>query len=127
MQNPIWTIDRLKDIKRKTAEWHSFVEWQKGRILERLQRYNNVDTVKAQLAETGNLSTYQNYKITVVSKFLLLALDNLNKGNYGYCTACGGEIPAERLLLVPGSLRCMACEAGRLAGQENSDNNKSKE
>lgn len=106
---PNWTIDQLKELKRNTAEWHSFIEWQKGRILERLQRYNNVDTVKTQLAETGNLTTYQIYKITVVSKFLILALENLDKGNYGFCTTCGGEISIERLLLVPGALQCIAC------------------
>jgi len=126
MQNPTLTIDRLKQVKRGSAEWHLFVEWQKGRILERLQRYNNLDTVKTQLTETGNLSTYQNYKITVVSNFLLLALENLNKGNYGFCTTCDGEISIERLLLVPGALRCMRCETGILVVKDINDDTKTK-
>jgi RNA polymerase-binding transcription factor DksA len=69
-----------------------------------------VQTVKTQLLETGNLSTYQNYKITVVSRFLLQALENIKNGNYGICTSCQNEISVGRLLLVPGALRCMACE-----------------
>jgi RNA polymerase-binding transcription factor DksA len=113
MSSQPWTAEHLKGVKRGTLEWHSFVDWQKERILERLQRYNNVQSVKAQLQGTGNLSTYQNYKITVVSSFLLQALEHMKNGNYGICTCCQSEIPVGRLLLVPGALRCMVCEAGQ--------------
>jgi len=105
-----WTIELLEKTDRNSEEWVQFVSWQKERILERLQRYNNTDTVKTQLAERGDLTPYQRYKITTVSMFLLQALDLMNAGSYGLCSTCGCEIPVQRLLLVPGALRCMDCE-----------------
>jgi len=105
-----WTAERLEKTPRNSGEWLQFVAWQKERIMERLQRYNNTNTVKTQLAERGDLTPYQRYKITTVSKFLLQALDRMNAGNYGLCSTCGCEIPVQRLLLVPGALRCMDCE-----------------
>lgn len=105
-----WTAERLEKTARNSVEWLQFVAWQKERIMERLQRYNNTDTVKTQLAERGDLTPYQRYKITTVSKFLLQALDRMNAGRYGLCSTCGCEIPVQRLLLVPGALRCMDCE-----------------
>jgi RNA polymerase-binding transcription factor DksA len=105
-----WTAERLGKTARNSEEWLQFVAWQKERIMERLQRYNNTETVKTQLAERGDLTPYQRYKITTVSKFLLQAMDRMNAGNYGLCSTCGCEIPVQRLLLVPGALRCMDCE-----------------
>ncbi|HNX54552.1 MAG TPA: TraR/DksA C4-type zinc finger protein [Prolixibacteraceae bacterium] len=106
----LWSEEFLEKTDRNSADWFQFVKWQEGRILERLQRYNNTGTVKLQLEERGDLTPYQRYKITTVSKFLLTALGRINTGNYGICLGCGCEIPVKRLLLVPGALRCMACE-----------------
>ena len=103
-------IELLEKTDRNSGEWQRFMAWQKERFMERLQRYNNTDTVKTQLEERGDLTPYQKYKITTVSKFLLQALDRMKAGNYGLCAVCGGEIPVQRLLLVPGALRCMNCE-----------------
>jgi RNA polymerase-binding transcription factor DksA len=105
-----WTIELLEKIDRNSIEWSRFVGWQNERILERLQRYNNTETVKTQLSERGDLTPYQRYKITTVSKYLLQALDRITAGTYGYCSTCGKEIAVQRLLLVPGALRCMDCE-----------------
>lgn len=105
-----WTAERLEKTARNSGEWLQFVAWQKERIMERLQRYNNTETVKTQLAERGDLTPYQSYKITTVSKYLLQALDLIKSGDYGCCTLCCQEIPVQRLLLVPGALRCMDCE-----------------
>lgn len=105
-----WNIELLEKIDRNSEEWIQFVRWQKERILERLQRYNNTETVKIQLAEQGDITPYQRYKITTVSKYLLQALDLIKSGDYGSCTNCYQEISVQRLLLVPGALRCMDCE-----------------
>lgn len=105
-----WNLETLEKITRNSDEWFRFVKWQQERILERLQRYNNTETVKIQLVERGNLTPYQCYKITTVSKYLLQALDLIKSGNYGTCTCCHQQIPVQRLLLVPGALRCMDCE-----------------
>jgi RNA polymerase-binding transcription factor DksA len=105
-----WTAERLEKTARNSVEWLQFVAWQKERIMERLQRYNNTETVKTQLSERGDLTPYQRYKITTVSKYLLQALDRITAGTYGCCSTCGKEIAVQRLLLVPGALRCMDCE-----------------
>ena len=102
-----WNIEKLT---KDSDEWFRFVKWQQERILERLNRYNNIETIKSQLSERGDLTPYQKYKITTVSKFLIQALDQIKSGNYGICTSCKTEISVQRLLLVPAALRCMNCE-----------------
>lgn len=37
------------------------------------------------------------------------ALERLAQGTYGTCRTCGREIPADRLLAMPQSVRCVAC------------------
>lgn len=105
-----WNKENIKNLIRGSEEWLQFVMGQKKRIQERLQRYNNVNTVKEQLSETGNISPYQRYKITVVSKFLNEAMETIDSGKYGICKKCKKEISMERLFLVPGSLRCVNCQ-----------------
>jgi RNA polymerase-binding transcription factor DksA len=105
-----WTPEMLEDVTRDSEKWNQFVDWQKQRILERLSRYNNVNTVKTQLSEQGEPTPYQNYKISVVSNFLQKALKLIENGSYGVCINCNKEIPVQRLLLVPGALSCMECE-----------------
>jgi DnaK suppressor protein len=38
------------------------------------------------------------------------ALDRLDKGTYGRCSDCGGEIPAVRLRAIPFAERCLICQ-----------------
>ena len=82
---------------------------QRQRIVERLERYNNVDTAKAQLEERGDLTPYQRYKIGTVSHYLHRALAKINEGSYGRCDRCAGEIAHARLLLVPAAVQCAEC------------------
>ena len=83
-----YSIEIVKTINRGSQEWMDFIQWQKSRIQERLERYNNKNTVKDQLSETGNISPYQNCKIRKVSKFLNEALANIESGKYGICKYC---------------------------------------
>lgn len=39
------------------------------------------------------------------------ALVRMDEGEYGYCTACGAEIAAERLDVVPATPFCQSCAA----------------
>ncbi|MBL0128440.1 MAG: TraR/DksA C4-type zinc finger protein [Flavobacteriales bacterium] len=82
---------------------------QRARIVERLERYNNPGTAREQLAELGDLSPYQHYKINTVSAFLHRALAKIAEGSYGRCDRCGGEIANARLLLVPAAVQCATC------------------
>lgn len=95
--------------ERGTAGWSTFVQAQRVRIVERLERYNNPVTAREQLAEQGDLSPYQHYKINTVSAFLQRALAKINEGSYGRCDRCGGEIAYQRLQLVPAAVQCAAC------------------
>ena len=95
--------------ERDTAGWSTFVHAQRLRIVERLERYNNPDTAREQLAEQGDLTPYQHYKINTVSAFLHRALAKINEGSYGRCDRCGGEIAYERLQLVPAAVQCAVC------------------
>ena len=43
------------------------------------------------------------------SREAAVALDRLDKGQYGLCIDCGGRIPAARLKAKPEAVRCIAC------------------
>ena len=105
-----WTVEMLEGVSRDSEEWRQFVEWQKQRILERLKKYNNLNTVKTQILEKGSPTPYQKYKISIVSTYLRQALSLIESETYGICVNCQKEIPVQRLLLVPGALNCMDCE-----------------
>ncbi|MES2716918.1 MAG: TraR/DksA family transcriptional regulator [Pseudomonadota bacterium] len=45
------------------------------------------------------------------------ALERLDNGRYGQCSACGEPIALARLQLLPQVLRCVACEALQERGQ----------
>lgn len=92
-----------------------FIKEQECRIKERLQKYNNLQTVKEQLQEIGNLSPYQRYKINYVSRFLRQALVKIENGTYGICVVCGDPIPQKRLETVPAALACVFCDTKRKA------------
>ena len=38
------------------------------------------------------------------------AYARIKSGDFGICTDCGAEIPAQRLLAYPAAKRCMACQ-----------------
>lgn len=38
------------------------------------------------------------------------AYARIKSGEFGICTDCGAEIPAQRLLAYPAAKRCMACQ-----------------
>ena len=37
------------------------------------------------------------------------ALVNVDRKGFGVCTRCGREIPSERLLAMPESMKCVKC------------------
>lgn len=43
--------------------------------------------------------------------------ERLAGGTYGYCARCGGEIPLERLRLLPSSVHCVPCASAVAAGR----------
>lgn len=37
------------------------------------------------------------------------ALEKINEDYFGLCTGCGKEIPVGRIMLMPGSTKCVGC------------------
>lgn len=42
-------------------------------------------------------------------KMLNIALDDVDKPDFGKCRQCGKDIPLGRLMIMPGSPKCVAC------------------
>ena len=43
-------------------------------------------------------------------QILELALERIQNGSFGTCTACGGAIGMKRLQAIPSAIRCIACQ-----------------
>lgn len=48
---------------------------------------------------------------------LEFALTRVFNPDFGICVGCGGEIPIERLAVLPGSVRCVECAAKFRTGE----------
>ena len=79
----------------------------KGNHYKKITEIQKCDTAKNSLKETGDLSHYQFYKSSTVSKFLLRALDKIKDRTYGLCDVCKKVIPLGRLDVVPAALSCV--------------------
>ncbi len=44
-------------------------------------------------------------------KNIIIALERMEKGRYGYCKRCNKEIPEKRLALIPETQYCVSCES----------------
>ena len=42
-------------------------------------------------------------------KMLNIALEDVDKPNFGKCRQCGKDIPLGRLMIMPGSPKCVGC------------------
>lgn len=100
---------RLK-AARSSKTWEKIVISQRAIIVERINRYNNVSTIKEQLREIGDLTHYTRYKTTTVTRYLREALEKIDRGKYGICQDCDNYIKKQRLVLVPAAIRCAKCQ-----------------
>ncbi|MDA8752625.1 TraR/DksA family transcriptional regulator [Halieaceae bacterium] len=85
---------RLASIKKDVTQSHS------GDSAEQAQERENDEVVDA----IGN-ETAQSIRD------IQAALARIADGTYGVCDACGGEISAARLRVVPEATRCVDCAA----------------
>ena len=82
-------IDRDRRRQREPLEgdWHeAAIQKENDEVLDALD-----ESVRAELAEID------------------LALERLERGQYGFCAACGRAISAARLRALPATSRCSAC------------------
>ncbi len=68
-----------------------------GRI-SRMDAINNKSVMEAALREAE-----------AKLKSLLAAAEKIEDADFGICTKCKGEIPFGRLMIMPGSTKCVRC------------------
>jgi len=85
---------RLASIKRDVTQEHS------ADSAEQAQERENDEVIDAIGDETRDAIAATR-----------AALARIEHGTYGICDACGGEIAAERLAVLPEATRCINCAA----------------
>jgi len=85
-----------------------FLELQRARIVSRINKYNDPKRIQDELLG-GSVSPYTHYKQKVIIPILENILLKMNRGEYGLCEKCEGEIETKRLELVPAARECIKC------------------
>jgi RNA polymerase-binding transcription factor len=67
-------------------------------------RLSRIDSLQNQ-GLTKNLREREVVKLALLRE----ALERMEAGTYGLCTACGGTIPFERLFVFPEAPQCASC------------------
>jgi DnaK suppressor protein len=81
-----------------------------------LQRERFADSAGDDQADTGTKTFEREQEITLANNLLERitqverAIDQLGKGNYGWCERCGNQIPVERLAAFPSATLCVSCK-----------------
>ena len=102
------------------------LESKRAELLQRIAQFGASDP-----AETSNLNfgkrigdgttyavermtgAYQASTLFETVRAIDRALELLEAGTYGRCTACGQRIPEERLAALPWAAHCVACRSAR--------------
>lgn len=95
-------LERLERSMRVTDEGLKPVELNPAAV----GRLSRIDELQNQ-ALLKNLHEREQIKLGG----LLKALRRMEKGVYGRCVECGGEIPVDRLLVFPEASTCVGCSA----------------
>ena len=89
----------------KSAQPASFAPDVLARMREAL-----VDAIEANDRQAANVAVGPEGDAHRIARASLqAALERLDAGTYGACTACGEVLPIERLELVPDAELCMTC------------------
>ncbi len=83
----------------------SFEDEARLRIVRRLQYY-----AQCRMRHEVSSLAYVHFKYRVIVPQLQAALRNIDEGVYGVCEGCETSIPKQRLRILPGALRCVACQ-----------------
>ncbi len=84
-------------------------ESREERILRKIKAIQ--DAAKERLKTYGSLTIRDQMKLNSSIAYLQEALERIRTGNGDICKDCGGSIPAKRLELVPGAIRCAECQS----------------
>jgi len=88
-----------------------------NRVVEAIQEgvnvNENISSAPVHLADVAGEGVDANVTVLQTERGILdeinAALDRLEDGTYGICTACGSEIPAARLRAIPYTALCVKC------------------
>jgi len=89
-------------------------------VLNRLRREEDVPHIAlvtgdffdvAHGVEQQELAHLTSSRLTERARRLRTALTRLQDGDYGLCSDCGAAIPPKRLLALPDTTTCVACQA----------------
>ena len=95
-------LERLERSLRSTAEGARPVQADQTTM----GRLSRMDALQSQQLASDLLGREQTRRAQIVD-----ALERMDRGTYGMCTACGQPIAYGRLLVVPEARTCAACGA----------------
>jgi len=103
-----------KIIQTKCEELFANIKNQHERFNEHEMKFNCYGT---HMADRGTdtmqieLKNYFTHRQLEYLQNLNLAMDRINKGNYGICVVCQKEISIKRLKVVPHTNYCVPCKS----------------
>lgn len=92
--------DALLDVTESSKEAAETVELDQTRV----GRVSRMDALQAQA-----MAKESNRRRQIALQRIHGALQRIDDGDYGYCTACDEPISANRLEVEPGALLCIDC------------------
>lgn len=106
--------------QHRTDELRAQLEQQKAELTERVNRIKADITSGLEADSKEQAGQLENQEVLdglgnearEELTFINSALQRMDAGTYGLCTACGSEIDARRLAARPHAARCIACADG---------------
>lgn len=86
-----------------------FLSIQRQRLLRRIERYSTIS--RGSEGQDGFIPEFRSLKVDVILPKVRNALTRLERGLYGICVTCEGEISRARLEVVPAALECIVCQS----------------
>ncbi len=104
--------EQLKSFKKKLSETKEEILADLEKLKAGLDFGDDTDSLEEEADETEEFSHYVGIKKPLEERLRAVedALLKMNKGAYGVCEKCGGEIEPEILEIVPESRLCKLCK-----------------
>lgn len=108
-----------KDMDKRLADLRKKLLAEREQILSEMKSKHNVDEIMAHgdlVDQSNNYSERENLLgLAEHDRNRLLEIDEalimVDKGTYGTCSMCGGDIPEARLIAVPTAKYCVKCQS----------------
>jgi len=105
--------EQVEKFKEKLADTRAEILADLEKMKEGLDFGDDVDSLEEEADETEEHSHYVGVKQVLDGRLRAVedAITKIEKGVYGACEKCGGEIETEILEVVPESRLCKKCKA----------------